>query len=174
MFPFYDGFESGNLGTGWSIATTYEGRVRADTSYPYQGAHSVLLDGLSDGSTDSYASAVLTIDLSGRTNAMLDFWWREFEDENDAGDGVFVSDDNGATWFQVFSFNNGPDDFRLAVVDIGEAAASNGLTLNDHFQIRFQFQDEFSIPIDGYAIDEVRVYPGPTRYSIHLPAVLRD
>jgi hypothetical protein len=36
-------------------------------------------------------------------------------------------------------------------------AAANGLVLNDHFQIKFQFLDDHSIPSDGYAIDQIQL-----------------
>ncbi len=154
---FFDGFELGNLGPDWSITTTNEGRVQVSPSYPYSGTYSVLLDDTTGNSTRSIAALILTHDLSGQGHINLDFWWREFSDENDSEDGVFISDDYGANWYEVLSFNNGPDDFRNEVIDISAAAAANGLTLNDHFQIKFQFYDNYPIPSDGYAIDEVRL-----------------
>ena len=157
-FPFCDGFESGSLGASWTTYTTIEGRVQVSSTYPYTGtSYSVLLDDSVDSSAYSHAAIILTIDLSGRSEVDLDFWWREFSDENDPADGVFISDDNGASWYQALSFNNGPSYYRNDVVDIDAAAAANGLTLNDHFQIKFQFYDNYSIPADGYAIDEVRI-----------------
>ncbi len=48
--------------------------------------------------------------------------------------------------------------FENEVIDVDATAAANGLTLNDHFQIKFQFYDNNpipSVPSDGYAIDEV-------------------
>lgn len=57
----------------------------------------------------------------------------------------------------MLSFNNGPPSFRNDVLDIDAGAAANGLALNDHFHIRFQFYDDAYVPADGYAIDQVQV-----------------
>jgi hypothetical protein len=152
--PFYDGFESGILGTGWYTSTTGAGRVRVSSQYPYTETYSLLLD---SGSGYALAAAELMIDLAGHGNVELSFWWREFGDENHAEDGVFISDDYGSTWYRALSFNNGPSSFQESVVDIDAAAAAHGLVLNDHFLIKFQFYDDYSVPTDGYAVDEVSV-----------------
>jgi hypothetical protein len=170
-FPFYDGFESGTLGTDWMTYTTYEGRVRVSSSYPYGGTYSLLLDDFDRDSTYSYAAAILTIDLSGQSEVELDFWWCEFNDESDPDDGVFISDD-GANWHPVLSFNGETSAWRQAIIDIDAAAAVNGLTLSDHFQIKFQFYDDDPIDYDGYAIDEVRVHR--ESYRLYLPVVLKN
>ncbi|HSJ58040.1 MAG TPA: carboxypeptidase regulatory-like domain-containing protein [Anaerolineae bacterium] len=155
--PFADGFESGDLGSGWAIETDYAGRVRVGTAYPHTGSYSLLLDDSSDPLFFSHAAAVLTLDLSAYKEVELSFWWREFNDENHVDDGVFISDDDGATWVRVVSFNNGPFSFTQSIVDLDAAAAAAGMTLNDHFLVKFQYFDDDPIPSDGYAIDDVLV-----------------
>ncbi len=154
---FADGFESGSLGSAWSTFTTKQGRVAVGLAYPYSGTYSTLLDNSTSGGSYSTAAIILTQNLSSSTGINLDFWWREFSDENHTQDGVFISDDFGVTWHNVLSFNNGPATFRNDLIDISAAAAANGLALNDHFQIKFQFYDNYSIPTDGYALDEVKL-----------------
>ncbi len=173
--PFSDTFDSGSLGTGWTTETTANGRVRVDTSYPFSGSHSVLLDA-DPARTYSHASIILTLNLSGHSQATLDFWWREFNDENHNDDGVFISDDLGETWHRALSFNGGPNEFTHSVIDLDVAAAENGLRFNDHFQIKFQFYDNYSTPNDGYAIDEVRVTvpPQPTVEVLSFPDVVHS
>ncbi|MFQ5342029.1 MAG: M4 family metallopeptidase, partial [Anaerolineae bacterium] len=165
-FPFYDGFEhgpelverAGMLGRGWSVASTDHGEALVSSYARYAGAYSLLLDDAVGDGAFSTAALILTIDLAGQSDVNLDFWWREFSDENHAKDGVFISDDGGAGWYQVLSFNNGPSSYQNEVIDLDAAATANGLTLNNHFQIKFQFYDNYPINTDGYAIDEVRVY----------------
>ncbi len=173
-FPYYDGFESGELGAEWVTEFTYEGRVEVGSSYAYSGTRSLMLDDSRTDTVFSTAAAILTVDLSGQTDVMLDFWWREFLDEDHGEDGVFISDDDGANWHQAFSFNGGPYTWQRQVIDLVAAAAANGLTLNDHFQVKFQFYDDDEIPEDGYAIDEVQMrlnaaptlfWPGDTNYE---------
>ncbi|MFQ5594919.1 MAG: M4 family metallopeptidase [Anaerolineae bacterium] len=165
-FPFYDGFErgpelverAGTLGRGWSVSSTDHGEALVSSYAPYAGVYSLLLDDAVADGINSTAALILTIDLAGQSDVNLDFWWREFGDENHVEDGVFISDDDGAAWYQVLSFNNGLSSYQNAVIDMDAAATINGLTLNDHFQIKFQFYDNYPINADGYAIDEVRVY----------------
>lgn len=171
-FPYSDGFESGALGAEWSEYTTEDGRVRVSSDYPYSGTYSLLLDDSVDDGTNSIAAAILTIDLSGQSDVELNFWWREFDDEDDAEDGVFISDDDGSNWYQAYSFNEGSETWGYTAVDIDAKAADNGLTLNDHFQIKLQFYDNSAIDSDGYAIDNVSVQEPPNR--LYLPIVLND
>ena len=168
-FPFYDNFESGSLGGDWSTSTTNEGRVRVSTSYPYAGSYSLLLDDSVNNSTTSIAAAILAIDLGSQTDVDLDFWWREFDDEYYLEDGVYLSDDNGATWERVLAFSKDPTSWRHQVIDLDEAAQASGLTLNSQFQIKFQFYDNTPIPDDGFAIDEVRVQAAPAPTPASLP-----
>jgi hypothetical protein len=155
-FPFFDGFESGGLGEGWSVVTTNKGRVHVSSTYPYSGTFSVLLDS-AIVSDDSIAALILHVDLEGQSGAMLDFWWREFGDEDDPEDGVFISDDYGNSWYQVLSFNGTVESFRHEVIYLDAAVAAAGLTFNDHFQIKFQYFDNAPIDEDGYAVDNVWV-----------------
>ena len=171
-FPYSDGFESGVLGSEWTEYTTADGRVSVSSSYPYSGTYSLLLDDSVDDTTYSAAAAILTIDLSGQTAVELNFQWREFVDEDDPEDGVFISNDDGANWYQVYSFNGVHDSWMQAIIDIDSKAAQNSLVLNDHFQIKFQFYDNYAIPSDGYAIDNVTVKTPPHR--LYLPALLNN
>jgi len=153
---FDDGFESGDLSAGWIISTTNTGRVQVSMDYPYLGDYSALLDSSVDGSY-SIAGIVLPIDLSSEPQVYLDFWWHEFGDENNAEDGVFLSDDNGTTWCLIYSFNNGPSEYINTQLDLTAAATGCGMTLGANTQIKFQFYDNFTVLSDGYAIDEVEL-----------------
>ncbi|MBN1888318.1 MAG: DUF11 domain-containing protein [Thermoflexales bacterium] len=160
--PFSEGFESGELGLPWALESDLDGRIRVESSYAHSGTYSLLLDTSSYDSPMSHAAAVLPLDLSSEGQVGLSFWWREFGDEDHPDDGVFISDDYGATWQPVYSFNGGSSNWTQAVIDLAAAAA--GMDLNDHFLVKFQFYDDDSIMGDGYAIDDVAVYPVP--YSI--------
>ncbi len=152
--PFYDGFESGELDDVWTTYTTNDGRVRVRAYYPHSGSRSVLLDNTTVGDY-SYAAIILTVNLAGASNVELDFWWREFYDEDHSADGVFISDDDGATWHQAFSFNGDTQAFTQTTLDLDAQASAVGMSLTDQFQIKFQFYDNYPIddPLgsDGYA-----------------------
>ncbi|MEM7535900.1 MAG: right-handed parallel beta-helix repeat-containing protein, partial [Chloroflexota bacterium] len=167
-FPFYDGFETGELAPEWRIFSGPQGRVRIDNSHAQEGRWSVLLDNAVSDDTLDYASLLLTINLSGQTNPVLSFWWKTFGDENHPQDGVFISDDYGKTWHQAFSLNYGSASYQQSFVDLGTVAQQYGLTLHDHVQLKFQFYDDRPIPGDGYAIDEVRVMPAQPLNTVQL------
>jgi hypothetical protein len=157
-FPFYDGFESGSLAPVWTVREIDEGRVRVDSAYyPFQGTYHLLLDDEVSGSLYSTAKAILAIDLTGQTDALLDFWWREYDDAGHLSDGVYISDDLGANWHEVESFLDYQPFWGQEIIDIDGEASSLGLSLNDHFLIKFQFYGENPIPDDGFGIDEVKV-----------------
>jgi hypothetical protein len=160
--PFTDDFEGGTLRSTWAVETDFEGRVQVGSVDSHAGTYSLLLDDDTNGSLYSHASAILALDLSGQSQADLSFWWRDFGDENDTDDGAFISDDYGQTWYQVVSFNNGPSIFTQATVDLDAQAGMAGMSLNDHFLVKFQFYDNWSIDTgggysDGYGIDDVQV-----------------
>ncbi|RMG90050.1 MAG: hypothetical protein D6706_20300, partial [Chloroflexi bacterium] len=118
--PFNDDFESGSLGNAWGIETDYQGRVRVgnDSSFANDGSYSLWLDDSAADTTWSHAAAVLALDLSGYAQVDLSFWWREFEDDDDADDGVFISDDYGATWYQVYTFTGSPTGYTQVNIDL--------------------------------------------------------
>ncbi len=162
--PFYDGFESGmQLHDVWQEYQPNRGNVSVgseETCYfcrPYAGEYCLALEGPYNYSPDATAAAILTLDLSEEAGALLDFWWREWNDENHPEDGVFISDDQGANWYQALSFNDGPSSYRHDIVDLAEEARSHGLAFNNIFQIKFQFYGNWDMPTDGYLLDEVRI-----------------
>jgi hypothetical protein len=170
-FPYSNGFEAGQLGAEWTVTTVYAGRVQVSNADAYGGIYSLQLDAADFSSPDAQAAAILNIDLSGQSQVVLDFWWREFYDENHLEDGVFISP-NGLDWYAVLSFNDGPTTWRHERIDLRSEAERYGLSLNDHFQIKFQFRGNLPIASDGYAIDEVRIDRG--EYLQYLPAIFTD
>jgi hypothetical protein len=121
----------------------------------------VLLDNSVIGS-NSLAGIILPIDLLSEPQVYLDFWWHEYTDEDHEEDGVFLSDDGGATWCRVFSFNNGLSTYMHTEIDLTAEAGICGMSLGADTQILFQFYDNFPISTDGYTIDQVRLSADPS------------
>lgn len=170
QFPFYDGFEGApegvmrqtsdvphTLGTGWAGIFTRQGAIRVSAEAAAGGGYGLLIDDQVADDIASTAALILTINLADQSDVELEFKWREFNDENHPDDGLFISDDRGANWYKILSFNNGPSDFQLERIQLDDALMQHGLTYNSEFQIKFQFYDNHPAPNDGYAIDEVRV-----------------
>ncbi|MCB0032581.1 MAG: DUF11 domain-containing protein, partial [Anaerolineales bacterium] len=162
-------FESGSLPSSMVPVVdefgVANGRVTVDGSNPFNGNFAMNLDTDSSGIAFTNQAAVLAVDLNGQTDAELYFWVSNQGDENHAQDGVFFSDDNGATYTKVLSFNNFPAQYVNVHLDIDQLAADNGLTLTDNFLIKFQAFDNFPLGQDGYSIDDICVQPAtPTLY----------
>jgi len=159
-FPFYDGFESGALSDSWHTYFTNEGRIQVSDSHPYAGSYSLLLDDSRPDEITSYADAILVVDLAGQSQVVLDFWWDEFvedADNDEAADGVYISADGGESWEHILWFHADPGGWSNKVINLDAEIADAGISYNDHFQIRFRFYNDQSIPDVGYAIDDVRV-----------------
>ncbi|WP_420644206.1 S8 family serine peptidase [Candidatus Leptofilum sp.] len=162
---FSDGFESGNLSAAWETAVTAEGRVQVSDGLAASGSYSAVLDDSIAGGDYSEAALILTADLTGQAEVMLDFNWHDLGDEYHADfDGVFVREQPGDAWVKVYDFvGSNHDNFQAGQIALETAVANNGLTLTDRFQIKFGFYDNFSFNAssisggDGYAIDDVRL-----------------
>lgn len=161
---FKDGFESGVLSAAWETAVTAEGRVRVLADLPHNGSYSAILDDSIAGGALSEASLILTANLTGQAEVLLDFSWYDLGDEFDAQyDGVFVREQPGEVWVKAYDFvGSYHDGFQAGQVDLKAVAVANNLALSERFQIKFGFYDNFSFNAgaissgDGYAIDDVR------------------
>ena len=112
--------------------------------------------------TNSFSTneASLRCDFSDSSQATLNFRWKDFSDETQSLDGVYFSDDDGSSFVKVYDFNGSvtPDGvWQSVALDIDALAAMHGLSLNGLFVIRFQQFDNFQIPIDGIAIDQLSI-----------------
>ena len=171
---FSDGFESGILGSSWAVETDYEGRVRVDSSYPQNGSWSLLLDDSVPNVTDSHAAVILPLDLRNCSEAVLSFWWRGFGSESHPDDGVFISDNDGETWNKLYSFTaNGSPESTFVSIDLVESTAMSAMSMDKHFQVKFQFYGNEPVETDGYAIDDVSTEATVEQYQVFLPLVVR-
>ncbi|MCB0196783.1 MAG: matrixin family metalloprotease [Anaerolineae bacterium] len=157
---FSDSFEAGSaLGDYWTTYITNNGRIRVanNSNFTHSGIRSVWLDtDINQGAVNSHAAIVLNADLTNRTGVVFDFWWRNDGDELHADDGVFLSDDNGASWVKVYAFTRDYlGTFHNTTIDIDAEAAAHNLSLNHQFKIKLQGYDNYAFNGDGYAIDDI-------------------
>lgn len=158
--PYSTGFESGSLDQYWTTSSTGDGRVQiVTTNGPHSGSYHMTMD---DPSSGGYTQneAWLHLDLAGAGDVELEFWWKDFSDESHAQDGVYFSDNGGASFAKVVDLpgasyaNNTWYNFA---VDVDQAAASAGLSLTSTFVIKFQQYDNYPIATDGHAYDDISV-----------------
>ncbi len=182
--PFRDDFEIGAFGPSWSVTGTGDFQTRVNPlNGPHAGNQHVTLD--CAGRRRSRNELTLGLDLGGYTNVVLKFWAKTFGDEPDGPpsrpfqvgadfDGVAISED-GVNWFEVQSLRQLPGSYAEFTVDLDAALEANGLRYNSAFQIRFNQVDDFQIPFDGIALDDLSVTGTPaTRLLVSAPAQARE
>ncbi len=156
--PYFTGFESGLLDSFWCIQSSeIDGRIQVtDQNGPNNGNYHLTLD--TDGNGYNLNEATLGLKLGGITGGVnLIFSWKEFGDEDDPEDGVFFSDDAGQNYVKVHDLVGTSQSYTQIPLSLSALAASNGLTLTDSFVVKFQQYDNFNIPTDGFAFDDVAV-----------------
>ncbi len=83
-------------------------------------------------------------------------------DENHADDGVFISADNGATWYLVDQLVDYPELVYVShQIDLDQAIVDAGISFTDQFLIKFQNFDNCNLGIDGYSFDDICVQSYP-------------
>ncbi len=157
-----------NLGSEWSFYSTNEGRTRI---YNWGGSRDgvLVLDDRRGNSTYSLNEAVLTLDLDGKTDVVLDFKHYDAKDEEHPignnpfvghrnKDGVAVSSDN-TNWFPLVNFNQSNNTWKSYTASISDLVASVGnsslLSLTSQFFIKFQQYDNYPHGSDGRKFDNI-------------------
>ena len=160
--PYYNGFESGGFAEEWSIGTANNSNtIVTDQNTPYEGTYHMTMDRITNGGF-TLNEAMLRIDLSGQTQVEMAFYWKDFGDETHPQDAIYFSDDNGATFHSVYSFNpgsNANNTWNQIVLDVDALASGAGLSLTNQFVISFEQYDNRRIASnDGMAFDNIAVY----------------
>lgn len=161
--PYSTGFEGTGFDAYWQTAVTADGRVRRlTTNTPHGGSYHMVMDDATSGGY-SQTEARLRLNLSGQTQVNLSFWTKDFGDETHTQDGIYFSNNGGASYVKVYSTNPGSytnNSWRQVTLDLDALAASNGLTLTSTFVVKFQQYDDYPITTDGQSFDDVSVTVG--------------
>jgi uncharacterized repeat protein (TIGR03803 family) len=165
---FYDGFESGALNPAfWTSTGTSTFRTLVTTANtPRAGSQHLTMDSSVD-LTYARNELTLTLNLAGRSGALLRFWAKMFSDEADGPpaspfttgadfDGVAISLD-GTTWYEARGLRDLTSGYVQYTVDLDAAIAAHGWSYNSAFKIRFNHYDNYGITTDGFAFDDVEV-----------------
>ena len=112
---------------------------------------------VSTNGTYSQNEAWLLLNLAGKSDVDLTFYWKEFSDETHTQDGVFFSDNGGLSFTKVYSLAGGSTTWQQIALDVDALASTYGLSLNGTFVVKFQQYDNYSITTDGMAFDDISV-----------------
>jgi PKD repeat protein len=158
--PYSTGFESGVFDQYWTTNSSGDGRILLTTSNsPHSGSYHMTMD---DPSSGGYTQneAWLHLNLSGVGDVTLEFWWKDFADETHTQDGVFFSDNGGASFVKVLDLpgaSYSDNVWRNFSLDVDQLASSAGLNMNSTFVVKFQQYDNYPIATDGHAYDDISV-----------------
>ena len=161
--PTYStGFDNG-LDSYWKI---YQSNNNARTittveDDPFEGSGHLTMDAIYDG-TFSENQACLHLNLSGKTNVIIEFWWKELFDESHTNDGVFISDDGGINYTKIYNLTGGSSTYSKVSINISDEISALGLSHSSNFIIKFQQYDNYTIPTDGMAFDDLKVCAKPS------------
>ncbi len=184
--PFTDGFEgSGPLKQGWTISAAFNtqtpdsaavfpaGIVQKTSNSTIAGVAQSGNQGLAMGKLcdgrDHVNALDLNLDLSKASGVNLDFAIKSNGDEYHPQDGIYFSDDGGNNFVKVVDLELPPpcnEYLKHPTLDVDALAAYHGLTLTDHFVIRFQQYDNQSIfNSDGMFFDNIAVTTDNQNYA---------
>jgi PKD repeat protein len=156
--PYTTGFETGALDQYWITVLGAEGRIQVTTANgPHSGSYHLTMDDHTNGGSYSQNEGWLRVNLAGKGDVELTFWWKEFSDETHTQDGVFFSDNGGSSFAKVYDLTGGSTTWEEIVLDVDQLSAANGLSLTGTFVIKFQQYDNYGITYDGMAFDDISV-----------------
>jgi Ca2+-binding RTX toxin-like protein len=165
--PFTDNFEDGNLPRAFETHSTGAGRIQVTGDNNPIGTRHLTLDSSVNG-IDSLNEVILHVNTTNFSDVKLSFDQKEFNDEDNVmpvnftgsvnADGVALSVD-GTNWFRLFDLTgtNSTNTYQTKSIDLSTFATANNLTLGSDVGIKFQQFDNFGIPSDGFAIDNISV-----------------
>ncbi len=154
--PYSTGFESGSFDAYWfTQSSNSNGAIEITTAYTPRGTYNLAMDAITNG-TYVQNEAWLRLNLAGKSDVDLTFWWKEHSDETHTQDGVFFSDDAGASFTKVYSLT-GTSTYSQVALDLDALASSNGLSLNGTFVVKFQQYDNYGLTTDGMTFDDIEV-----------------
>jgi len=156
--PYYTGFENG-LDQYWDTSSSNSyGRIRIDTAFgPHNGNYHMLMD-VSVSDNFSTNSALLRLDLSGEKLVQLRFWIKKFDEENHTEDGLFFSNDGGATFEKIYTFEGAYPEYTQLLLNLDEITAQAGLAFTSTSVVKFQQHDNWAIDSDGIAFDDIELF----------------
>jgi hypothetical protein len=177
---FSEDFESGTLNPSyWTVTGTGPYHTQVNSLYaPHAGTRHMTMD-----STGGLArnEATLTVNLAGRTGAVLKFWAAGYGDEPNGPptspftggadfDGVAISAD-GTTWWEVQALRSLPSTYAQFTVDLDAAIAARGISYGSSFKIRFNQYDDNPLTTDGIVVDDILITANapPTNLTFTIP-----
>jgi len=158
VLPYSTGFETGAFDEYWfTQSDNSEGRIQITTANTPRGTYHLTMDDNYNGGSYAQNEAWLRLNLFGKSDIDLVFYWKEFSDETHDLDGVYFSDDGGTSFSKVYDLTGGSSSYQEITLDLDQLASSAGVSLTSTFVVKFQQYDNYGISYDGMAFDDISV-----------------
>ncbi|KAA3597879.1 MAG: hypothetical protein DWQ06_12325 [Calditrichaeota bacterium] len=159
--PINEGFENSPLGEWWKFhSDSPYGQILVTNTLglPTHSGNYHLTMSVSQNLKYSTNSATLEINPENNSNLILSFWWKDFGDENNIEDGIFISNDGENYVLALQLLPENYSDWTEFTVDLSQVANSVGMTISHPFFVRFQQRDNFPISdSEGFAFDDISI-----------------
>lgn len=170
--PYATGFESGTLDNNWyTTSSSQDGRIQIwnSTSLIWSGdtakAHTdSLWLGMDNSPGGSYVTneAWIGLNLLGETQVEFSFWWAEWNDETEAQDGIYVSDDAGVTFVKIIDLNGASYndlEWNYFKVNLDSVNNHHGISFTSNYVIKLQQYDNYYLAggNDGFLFDDIEI-----------------
>ncbi len=139
-------------------------RLRFNYGQANSGTYSIGLDTDSNPSGRVKNDIYLTIDGSQidlyGDPVWLNFVYRDFSDENDDNDKVFLRGSENDDWFILFDWGaQGTSGWQqVSGINISQALINEGQSFSSSTQIRWGQKDNVTLTADGLGIDDIQVF----------------
>ena len=170
-----ENFESGVLNPAYWIVTgtgTYR-TINTTTSTPRAGVRHMVMDSSIFGSA-ARNEATLALNLANRSGVSLSFWAKSLGDTPHGPppspfpstgadfDGVAISADGGANWYEVQPLRSLTTAYAQYTVNLDAAMSSRGLSYSSGFRIRFNQYGLYYAGSAGISIDDIAITATPS------------
>ncbi|RLG20182.1 hypothetical protein DRN74_05905, partial [Candidatus Micrarchaeota archaeon] len=162
---YSDGFENGL--DNWVLDNDTVGTITDDISsidsdsLPHSGSKAMYMYSDSADGANEEMTATITLNLAGRTNVILDYYWAQEDLESDDGGFLDIYDGTWSTGVRTINGDNdahstSPGDYQHIVINL-----SQNYNMINGFQIRFRGLMEGTYNIDLFIVDDVNIYADP-------------
>lgn len=129
--PYAQGFdEPAQIGNQWTLVRADTGRIQLVAD----GERNVMrFDNPGGGSSNA---AIVAVDLVGKTGVKLLLEEQNLNDSFQTVDGIFISDNQGASWVKIQDGVPASPDWQLHQIDLDAATVAAGLSYTSDFWIR--------------------------------------